>query len=119
MDSADQGHGNADEKSVRRHRVQKWVGALAALALGLPGTLCCADEVDEGRSLYHEVCMGCHGRDMMNPGLAFDLRKFPKEDRERFFSSVRNGKGTGMPPWKDKLSPEDLAVLWAYVKSGG
>lgn len=92
---------------------------LVWLWFALTATMANADEVDDGRNLYNELCMSCHGRDMANPGLAFDLRKFPKEERERFFNSVLNGKGTGMLPWKDKLSREDLDVLWAYVKSGG
>jgi mono/diheme cytochrome c family protein len=57
---------------------------------------------------------------MVNPGaLSFDLRKFPKDDFERFKGSVLNGKGRAMPAWRDKLSDEDVAGLWAYVRSGG
>ena len=52
-------------------------------------------------------------------GFAFDLRTFPKADLERFKSSVTNGKGQGMPAWRDQLSDEDIALLWAYVESGG
>jgi mono/diheme cytochrome c family protein len=32
---------------------------------------------------------------------------------------VLNGKGRAMPAWRDKLSDEDVAGLWAYVRSGG
>jgi mono/diheme cytochrome c family protein len=104
---------------MRLHRK----AAAAALA-GLLGILLSplpvhADEVDEGRSLYNELCVNCHGRDMQNPGLAFDLRKFPKDDKSRFFNSVQNGTPKGMPPWKAQLSAEDIETLWSYVKSGG
>ena len=78
-----------------------------------------ADEIGQGRDLYQELCSKCHGNEMANPGLAFDLRKFPKNDPERFRQSVLNGKGQGMPAWKDQLSSEDIQTLWAYVKSGG
>jgi mono/diheme cytochrome c family protein len=78
-----------------------------------------ADEVEEGRALYHEVCFTCHGRDMLNPGLAFDLRKFPKNDKQRFFNAVLKGTPKGMPPWEQQLSAQDIDALWAYVKSGG
>jgi Cytochrome C oxidase, cbb3-type, subunit III len=58
--------------------------------------------------------------DMVNPGtLSFDLRKFPKDDPARFRNSVLNGKNQGMPAWRDKLSDDDIAALWAYVRSGG
>jgi mono/diheme cytochrome c family protein len=77
-------------------------------------------DVDQGRDTYQDLCSSCHGRDMVNPGtLSFDLRKFPKDDFARFKTSVLNGKGSAMPAWAGKVSDEDLANLWAYVKSGG
>jgi mono/diheme cytochrome c family protein len=77
-------------------------------------------DVDQGRDTYQDLCSSCHGRDMVNAGtLSFDLRKFPKDDFARFKTSVLNGKGTAMPAWAGKVSDEDLANLWAYVKSGG
>jgi mono/diheme cytochrome c family protein len=78
------------------------------------------EQIDLGRMVYDDFCATCHGRDMVNPGLvSFDLRKFPKDDLDRFRNSVLNGKGQAMPPWRDKVSDEDLTVLWAYVRSGG
>jgi mono/diheme cytochrome c family protein len=57
---------------------------------------------------------------MVNAGtLAFDLRKFPKDDFARFRTSVLNGKNQAMPAWRDKITDEDLDALWAYVRSGG
>jgi mono/diheme cytochrome c family protein len=75
-------------------------------------------QIDEGVSIYDDVCAMCHGLDLIKPpgGLAFDLRTFPKDDFERFRNSVLNGKG-GMPAWRDKLTDEDIALLWAYVSS--
>jgi mono/diheme cytochrome c family protein len=79
-----------------------------------------ADLVDDGRDLYGDMCATCHGRDMVNTGgIAFDLRKFPKDDFARFRTSVLNGKNDAMPAWRDKLSDEDITALWAYVRSGG
>jgi|SRR6185312_8225513 mono/diheme cytochrome c family protein len=78
------------------------------------------DLIDQGRDLFNDVCSPCHGRDMVNTStLTFDLRKFPKDAAERFTTSVLNGKGNGMPPWRDKVSAEDVNALWAYVRSGG
>jgi len=77
-------------------------------------------DVDQGRDTYQDLCSGCHGRDMVNPGtLSFDLRKFPKDDFDRFRKSVLAGKGTAMPAWTGKISDQDVVNLWAYVKSGG
>jgi hypothetical protein len=50
-------------------------------------------------------------------GVTFDLRKFPKDDFERFRKAVLEGKP--MPAWRDKISDDDVKLLWAYVRSGG
>ena len=79
-----------------------------------------ADLIEAGRDLYADICAVCHGRDMINTGaLSFDLRAFPKDDPARFRDSVLNGKNQAMPAWRDRLSDDDIAALWAYVKSGG
>jgi mono/diheme cytochrome c family protein len=79
-----------------------------------------SDLIEQGRDLYADTCAVCHGRDMVNAGtLAFDLRKFPKDDFARFRDSVLNGKNQAMPAWRDKLTDEDVAALWAYVRTGG
>jgi mono/diheme cytochrome c family protein len=79
-----------------------------------------ADDADLGRDVYGDFCVTCHGRDMVNPGgVTFDLRKFPKDDFERFRSAVLNGKPPAMPPLRGKVSDDDLKLLWAYVRSGG
>ena len=79
-----------------------------------------SDLIEQGRDLYADICATCHGRDMVNAGgIAFDLRKFPKDDFARFRDSVLNGKNEVMPAWRDKITDEDLAALWAYVRSGG
>ena len=59
----------------------------------------------------------CHGAQMKDPESAFNLRKFPPEQRERFNTSVTRGKNQ-MPPWGDMLAPGDLDSLWAYVIAG-
>jgi len=77
-------------------------------------------EIDQGRQVYDELCATCHGRDMVSAGtVTFDLRKFPKDDVERFRKAVLDGKPPAMPPWRDKVSDEDVRLLWAYVRSGG
>jgi mono/diheme cytochrome c family protein len=96
--------------------------ALPALALGLTfaASLALADDAELGRDVYEEFCVTCHGKNLVNPGgVTFDLRKFPKDDFARFQTSVLNGKGPAMPPWRGKVSDDDLKLLWAYVQSGG
>ncbi|HJS87212.1 MAG TPA: cytochrome c [Acetobacteraceae bacterium] len=73
----------------------------------------------QGAELFGQICSHCHGIHMVNPGnSSFDLRKFPHDQRDRFFNSVTHGKGN-MPPWGDILKPEEIEALWAYVRTGG
>ncbi len=55
---------------------------------------------------------------MLDPQGAADLRKFPRDERERFIDSVTRGKNQ-MPPWGGLLKPEEVEALWAYVVAGG
>ena len=54
---------------------------------------------------------------MQEPESAFDLRKFPPGEHDRFLRSVTNGNNQ-MPPWGDLLKGDDIEVLWAYVTMG-
>ena len=105
-----------------KNRRTGWRRIVPALAI-LTTALCCdarADDAELGRGVYEDFCVTCHGRDMINPGgVTFDLRKFPKDDFERFRNAVLNGKPPAMPPWRDKVSDEDVKLLWAYVRDGG
>ena len=73
--------------------------------------------LDQGKTTYAEKCSHCHGPGMLNPGtITPDLRKFP-DDRERFFTIVKQGKNNKMPPWADLLSDDQIATLWVYISS--
>lgn len=75
--------------------------------------------VEQGRSLYAQLCSHCHGVNMVNAGTSsFDLRKFPHNDHARFINSVTHGKNT-MPAWGDMLEPGEIDALWAYIRTGG
>ena len=53
---------------------------------------------------------------MVNPGgVVFDLRKFPADQFDRFKTSVLNGKGQAMPPWREKLSDEEETNTLRHV----
>ncbi|MEM9013051.1 MAG: cytochrome c [Pseudomonadota bacterium] len=68
-----------------------------------------------GETAYKNLCAHCHGLEMVNSGVSsYDLRQWPKDDREGFEDSVRNGMGD-MPAWADVLFPEEYVALWAYV----
>ena len=77
-----------------------------------------AERIEQGKKMYKQFCLRCHGPEMNVSGNAFDLRTFPLEQRDRFFQSVTNGKRQ-MPPFKGALTEEDIGILWAYVGSRG
>jgi cytochrome c55X len=79
-----------------------------------------AEMVAKGNALYARYCAHCHGLNMVNPGtIAYDLRRFPHDDKTRFVNAVTNGKNGRMPQWGDLLNLDDIDELWAYVKTGG
>jgi mono/diheme cytochrome c family protein len=75
------------------------------------------EQIKAGAQIFARNCSPCHGPRMRDPESAFDLRKFPHDEHDRFVSSVTNGKNQ-MPPWGDLLKPEQIEALWAYVLAG-
>ena len=75
------------------------------------------EQIAAGADLYAVNCSPCHGARMLDTGAAFNLRKFPPDQHERFVNSVTRGKNQ-MPPWGDFFKPEQLEALWAYVMAG-
>ena len=73
-------------------------------------------QIQRGAAIYERNCSPCHGARMQDPQGAFDLCKFPREEHDRFITSVSRGKNQ-MPPWSGLLKPEDIEALWAYVIS--
>jgi mono/diheme cytochrome c family protein len=75
------------------------------------------EQIRKGADIYAQNCAPCHGPRMLDPNSAFDLRKFPPEEKNRFVNSVVRGKNQ-MPPWGDLLQSADIEALWAYVRAG-
>ena len=75
------------------------------------------EQISAGAEIYAVNCSPCHGARMQDPGSAFNLRKFPHDQRERFISSIVRGKNQ-MPPWGDFFKPDQLEALWTYVTAG-
>ncbi len=75
------------------------------------------EQIAAGAELYSVNCAPCHGARMQDPNAAFNLRKFPPDQHERFVNSVTRGKNQ-MPPWGDFFKPDQLEALWAYVMAG-
>ena len=71
--------------------------------------------IEAGAEVYDTNCSPCHGERLNNPGTSFDLKLLHENERERFNTSVLNGRGP-MPPWTGVLQDEELDQLWAYIR---
>jgi mono/diheme cytochrome c family protein len=100
----------------------KWIGVIVA-ALALMSVSAAGEEsftasqVRLGAEIFERNCAPCHGPRMQDPESAFDLRKFPRNQHDRFVTSVARGKNQ-MPPWGDMLKADEIEALWAYVVTG-
>jgi cytochrome c55X len=97
------------------------VAMLSALVTAQPIWAQDADQeqakIDLGKRTYAEKCSHCHGPNMMNSGtITPDLRRF-SGDKERFVTTVKNGKNNRMPPWGNILDDDRIGALWAFVSS--
>ncbi|KQW73691.1 hypothetical protein ASC67_19640 [Methylibium sp. Root1272] len=106
-----------------RSRAAALMAAAALCATLLPCSVATAQAPPEGaasaalgRSLYTSYCARCHGVNMVSNGASFDLRSFPKDQRERFERSVTQGL-RAMPAWGTTFQPDELASLWLFVSA--
>ena len=97
------------------------VGAAVALVTMCVVALCeesfAPEQIRAGAEIFERNCAPCHGPQMRDPESAFDLRKFPHNQHDRFVNSVTRGKNQ-MPPWGDMLKTDEIEALWAYVTVG-
>ena len=75
-----------------------------------------AAKIEAGENVFNTNCAICHGDQLVSTGQTFDLRRLKDNERPRFDNSVRNGKNQ-MPPWKGKLSDEEIDQLWHYIRA--
>lgn len=73
--------------------------------------------ISRGAEIYAQNCAACHGARMQDPQGAFDLTRFPPDQKSRFVNSVTRGKNS-MPPWGDLFKSGEIEALWAYVVAG-
>jgi mono/diheme cytochrome c family protein len=89
-----------------------WCATAAAQDQSFP-----LQQIATGAEIFARNCSPCHGPRMQDPESAFDLRKFPPGEHDRFVRSVTNGKNQ-MPPWGDLLKGDDVGGWWADATGG-
>ena len=90
----------------------------AALAGAATPARAGSPQAEAGADVYANYCENCHGEGLVNTsnGVTFDLRKLRPDEHERFIHSVTNGKKQ-MPPWNGVLKPEQMEMIWAYIRA--
>ena len=101
-------------------RARAYTIAMAVLGAALPPitTVSAQDaaKIEAGENVFNTNCAICHGDQLVSTGQTFDLRRLKDNERPRFDNSVRNGKNQ-MPPWKGKLTDEEIDQLWHYIRA--
>jgi mono/diheme cytochrome c family protein len=98
---------------------RRWLSllALAGLLAAAPARANDPSEtVAAGRKTYTSLCARCHGLNLVTSGIGYDLRTFPKGDKERFVRSVNKGV-RAMPAWEGVIKPDQIDAVWAYIGS--
>jgi cytochrome c oxidase cbb3-type subunit 3 len=78
------------------------------------------DAAEAGHALFGKMnCAGCHAYDLtggMGPDLTDTSWQYGGKPGE-IFHTIAEGTPRGMPPWKDKLTPEEIWQLVASIGS--
>lgn len=94
---------------------------LFSLLLSLPCFSAAAEEVD-GAAVYKARCAVCHGKDGVPKGFAKDSAAFndpawkATTSMEQILEVVAKGRKK-MPAFQNKLTPEEIKAVSAYIKS--
>jgi mono/diheme cytochrome c family protein len=98
---------------------------LVAVALAVPAIATAAAPVTpaQAKALYQKHCEKCHGPDghaaQLGQGMSFADGEWTEgSDLRAVVEVITDGvQGTGMLPFKDKLTPEEIRALAKYVRT--
>lgn len=76
------------------------------------------ETIAKGQAVYHQHCAVCHGMLGISAGVISDLRYSSSAVHQNFNRIVLDGAmiQTGMAPFNDLLTKEDVEAIHAYVK---
>ena len=102
------------------------------MLVGLPILSIAADEnpgnPENGQAIYSRICAACHGPQGKGDGPAgkvltpppanFTAKSFKNKGDKELIETIQNGKpGTGMPPWKNSLSAQQIRDVLAFIRT--
>jgi len=81
----------------------------------------------EGKTLFVNACARCHGAEGTGGLPIFDGGPSPRNFHDHAFHeghtdeqlrmTIKNGKGTGMPPFGDTFTDDQLAAIVAHLRT--
>lgn len=75
------------------------------------------DRIEQGRVIFTELCSTCHGADgKLRKFQAADLSITTLSVEERAFSITNGVPLTVMPPFKNRLSPEEIEAVALFIE---
>lgn len=101
-----------------------YVSSLALLSLMLvssgcgssrPNTRTADGQVDAAR-VYNLYCTGCHGDDGKRGEGDMILANGQRPDLDEIRSVIESGRKE-MPPWKTRLTPDEISAIVEYVRA--
>jgi mono/diheme cytochrome c family protein len=102
--------------------------APTALPVATTNSAALAEKVRMAGGIFNTLCIACHGPDgrgtMVRPAMPpipdFTSRNWQtSRSSSQLASSILEGKGTFMPPWNAKLTPDQARSLVLYVRNFG
>ncbi|MEQ8262723.1 PQQ-dependent dehydrogenase, methanol/ethanol family [Pseudohaliea sp.] len=87
------------------------------LVIDPPAQTASAEAVSEGKKLYLQYCVFCHGDGAVSGGVTPDLRTLTPEKHAQFQAIVRGGLHweKGMVGFSDRLDESDVEAIRAYL----
>ena len=91
--------------------------AMGQTTTSFPTVTQVASNPQQGSALYYQICALCHGQSADGGGPIPNLKEF-QGGEERFLKITLAGRpDRGMPPWKGKLSEEEVQAIFAFIQS--
>lgn len=85
---------------------------------GRPPELRTETGAPDAPAIYRTYCLGCHGPDGKRGKPAMHLSRAAGRPPPEVEGVIREG-GKGMPAWKDRLKPDEIAAVAEYARRLG
>jgi cytochrome c oxidase cbb3-type subunit III len=102
----------------------KQINAVAEYVLSLSGKSTDPEAAKEGKAIFAEQCVACHGevgkgnQDLGAPNLTDKIWLYGGS-KAQVVTSIETGRGGHMPQWEGRLDPVTIKSLAVYVHSLG